>query len=70
MSGPTDPFCCAMRRHFLIGVIGVAPGPAPAEVGEFVLDFEAKPMILRTKFCPFCGRPIDNTQALRVPTRT
>ena len=55
-----------MRRHFLIGLVGVrADEPVPIEAGEFVADFEAKPMIVRIKFCPFCGAKIDAGQTVR-----
>lgn len=65
----SESYCCPMRRHFVMGLIGVRAGePAPVEASDFVVDFTAKPMILRIKFCPFCGARLGADQTVRVPT--
>lgn len=63
----TESYCCKMRRHFLIGIVGSrVDEPVPVEAGEFIVDFNAKPLLLVTRFCPFCGSRLDGEQALRV----
>lgn len=63
-----ENYCCAMRRHFLIGMVGIRNDePTPTDVVDFIHDFNAKPAIILIKFCPFCGAPIDNSQTLRTP---
>ncbi len=47
-----------MRKHFLIGIIGVAQGPAPTESADFVVSWEPK-ILIAIKYCPFCGKQID-----------
>lgn len=62
-------FCCAMRQHFLIGIVGTRKGDAPVDVADFMVCFE--PPVIAIKFCPFCGKAIgkDNNQ-MRTVVRT
>lgn len=58
-------YCCPMREHFLIGIVGVAKGIAPADAVDFVIDFDAPKPVIAIKYCPFCGTKIDGKQPLR-----
>jgi hypothetical protein len=52
-------FCCKMRRHFLIGVVGARNSESlPVEAGEFIEDFTAQQPKILTRFCSFCGARI------------
>jgi len=52
-------YCCRMRRHFLIGIVGARnTEPVPVEAGEFIEDFETKLPKMVTRFCAFCGARI------------
>lgn len=56
-----------MRRHFLVGIVAERKDEsAPVEACEFIADFSMKPMIIRIKFCPFCGKSIDQRQTVWV----
>lgn len=58
-------YCCPMRAHFLIGIVGVAKGDAPVDVADFILDYESEKPVIVIKYCPFCGTKIDGNQPLR-----
>ena len=60
----TPKFCCAMRRHFLTGIVGHLNEEAPVDVVDFLRSFEG-PKILCIRFCPFCGTKLDENQPLR-----
>jgi len=56
-------YCCAMREKFLIGIIAERANlPTPIDAADFMdfehVDGEGRP-ILRIKYCPFCGKPIN-----------
>lgn len=61
----TDRYCCAMRRHFVIGIVGArVDEPVPFDVMEFMPDIESK--LISIKFCPFCGESMDDSQTRRI----
>ncbi len=49
-----DRYCCPVRRHFLIGIIGQRAEPPPVEIADFILAWEPK-IIVGIRYCPFCG---------------
>ena len=58
-------YCCAMRRHFIIGIAGArGDEPVPFDVMEFMPDIQTKLIVI--KFCPFCGVQLDNNQPVRI----
>lgn len=61
MPSMSGEYCCAMRRHFLIGIIAIAEAPTPIEAVDFI-DFDQKTRddrpIIKIKFCPFCGKQV------------
>lgn len=62
-----DEYCCPMRQHFLIGIIGTRKGqPMPVETVDFVTEWEPK-MVIRIKHCPFCGDQLPHDALVRVP---
>lgn len=62
----TENYCCAMRRHFLVGIVGSRNEPTPLEACDFYVD--PVNLVLAIKFCPFCGVLQDNKQSMRVST--
>lgn len=58
-------YCCPMREHFLIGIVGERPGDAPIDAADFVIDFDAPKPVIAIKYCPFCGTKIGGQQPLR-----
>jgi len=61
-------FCCAMRRHFLFGIVGeecepdnpAKAKPVPVEAVDFIeWPDGGGPPIVRIRFCPFCGKAIE-----------
>lgn len=63
-----ETYCCSMRRHFLVGIVGERSNEeAPIDVADFMISFD--PPIISIKYCPFCGKSIDNSQSLRTGTR-
>lgn len=61
-----DPaFCCAMREYFVLAILrNPKIKKEPSEIVDFVSMGEAGPVI-RIRFCPFCGKPIDGNQPTR-----
>jgi len=60
-----EKYCCAMRRHFLVGVVATREGEEiPTEAVDFALAFEPK-LLIRIKFCPFCGEEIPQSNTMR-----
>lgn len=56
-------YCCKMREKYLLGIVSENLSvPTPTDVVDFT-DFDAKTSdgrsVLRIKFCPFCGRPVE-----------
>lgn len=63
-----ETFCCPMRRHFLVGIIGVREDePAPVDVADFVIQWEPK-VLIRIKHCPFCGDELPREALMRIPS--
>jgi hypothetical protein len=67
---PVEPagtdFCCGMRRKFVPGILAEdVNAPAPIDLVDHVLHW-GTPIVLALSYCPFCGRKVDRTQALRV----
>ena len=56
-------WCCKMRRHFVLGIVGVRKEPYPVDLVDFI-DFD-KPSEIRIKYCPFCGVVINDRKELR-----
>lgn len=60
-----ETYCCAMRRHFLIGIIGTRRGePAPIDLADYVVEWEPK-IVIRIKHCPFCGKVLPDDDTVR-----
>lgn len=56
-----ENFCCPMRRHFIIGIIRTRiAGPAPVEMADFVCNWD--PIVVKIKYCPFCGEELSESQ--------
>lgn len=62
-----ENFCCAMRRHFLVGIVGARAGDPPVEHLDFMIEFD--PPVITIKFCPFCGKDITRDQTVRFGTQ-
>lgn len=60
-------YCCQMRARFLISIAREnRDAPQPDNLCDFVLDWERKPKpLIGIKFCPFCGKPLQQDQILR-----
>ncbi len=61
--GENPGFCCAMRRKFLVQIVGEDPSlPNPVDLVDF-LDFDIcrvdRMPVIRIRFCPFCGKAAD-----------
>jgi len=58
---PSEPYCCAMRRHFIVCIVSIVDSPTPIEAVDF-MDFDQRAEdgrpIIKIKFCPFCGKPV------------
>lgn len=55
-------YCCAMREKFLIGIVAEREDiPTPIDAADF-MDFDRKTsddrVVIKIKFCPFCGKPV------------
>jgi hypothetical protein len=61
------PYCCEMRRHFLLGIVAELEEPPPVDVVDFVVNFETEPTLIALRYCPFCGLRIQGDSTLRVP---
>lgn len=60
--------CCAMRNHFLVGVVGYKKDePFPADLPDFVVSWEPQ-ILLAIRYCPFCGKDVSKDGSLRIPT--
>ncbi len=60
-----ENYCCSMRRHYLIGIVGTRNDePMPLEAADFIDEWEPK-IILKIKFCCFCGKEITADQTVR-----
>lgn len=59
-----ETYCCAMRKHFYLGIVGTRPGAdAPAEAVNFIHSWEpGKQIVYTIKFCPFCGTELTDDQ--------
>lgn len=62
-------FCCPMRAKYLLGIVAEATEiPQPVEAADFI-DFDMPhpegKLVIKIKYCPFCGKAID-----RGPVRT
>lgn len=63
-----DQYCCTMRRHFLVGIVGVRKGePTPIEAADFVIAWEPK-ILIKIKYCPFCGKQMTAQDVVRSVT--
>ena len=56
------PYCCEMRRRFIIGIVAEDKNvPTPYAVCDF-LDYKIKSPdgrpVIRIRYCPFCGEEI------------
>ena len=47
-----------MRAHFVLGIIASKGPPYPIDIADFVVDWQAKPIVFSIKYCPFCGTQI------------
>ena len=65
MTDEDEKYCCKMRAHFLIGVVGTREGDAPVEAADFIIAFEPK-IIMKIKYCPFCGKEMTHDGTLRI----
>jgi hypothetical protein len=62
--------CCAMRQKFMVGIVAESTDIAtPIDLADFVLDWggEGRKMLIGIKYCPFCGKKIENDEVLRDP---
>ncbi len=60
-----ENYCCAMRRHFLVGIMGTRTDEeVPTDMADFVLAWEPQ-IVIAIKFCPFCGATIKGDETLR-----
>ena len=66
-TNPSTNYCCKMREHFLVGIIGKQAGDPPIEHLDFMLGFD--PPVIAIRYCPFCGSRIANNDTLRTRTR-
>lgn len=56
-------FCCRMRERYVLGIVGENPRvETPVEAADFI-DFDAEhpdgKCVVKIKFCPFCGKPVE-----------
>lgn len=59
-------YCCRARQRFVLGIVGENPEiELGVEVADLVVRWEPK-ILLRIRFCPFCGVAIDGRQPLRI----
>lgn len=59
-----ENYCCEMRRHFVVGILGETRGEMPLEVADFVVAWEPK-IIIAIRYCPFCGNKINKDETTR-----
>ncbi len=58
-------YCCQMRRKFLVGIIAEDLRlPSPIDMVDCIVDF-GPPVVIRIRFCPFCGKAIDPNEPTR-----
>lgn len=64
-----EGYCCAMRRHFVLGIVGVrANEEMPTDMADYVMEWEPK-LVISIHYCPFCGEDIDiDKNPLRIAT--
>ena len=61
-------YCCNMREYFVIGIIGKRSDiEAPTDMADFIVAWEPK-IIVRIKYCPFCGKEVTDDQVVRIQT--
>jgi len=59
------PYCCPVRRHLFIGIIGERKEAPPVELADFIIQWEPQ-LVVGIKYCPFCGQIIKRGDALRI----
>lgn len=64
-----DSYCCAMRQHFVLGIVGVrANEEMPVDMVDYVIEWEPQ-LVVAIHYCPFCGEGIaTDKDPLRVAT--
>ena len=55
--------CCSLRECFVVGIVHMVREPTFDEVCDSMHSFENQQIKIR--FCPFCGKPIDQSQPMR-----
>lgn len=60
-----EVYCCSMRRHFLLGIVGQRSDEGmPVEAADFILEWEPK-IIIKIRYCSFCGEKVGD-ESVRV----
>lgn len=58
-------FCCVLREHFLLGIIGQQQKPVPVEAVDLIVAWEPQ-IVLAIRFCPFCGEALAHNATRRI----
>lgn len=61
---PTN-YCCPMRSHFFLGIVGQRKGPQPIELADFIIQWEPQ-IVIGIRYCPFCGTTIERDAPRKV----
>jgi len=66
MEETKEQYCCDMRRYFLFAIVGERRGEEkPVDMVDFVIAWEPT-IVIRMKFCPFCGVELPPGDTLRL----
>ena len=61
----SENYCCPMRRHVLVGIVSTREDEeAPVEMADFIICWE--PIVIRIKYCSFCGEEVPYDDTVRV----